>query len=108
MSRVHQMLKPNVKTTALVMLVLAMLAVILSSCAAAFPEKEQIASLSGEEATKVLKDRTEKEISDHWGEPDGMLSGFYGDIYVYNDRQIVIYYDGDSRVTDVLVSDTQD
>ena len=108
MNRVHQVRKPNVKKGIIAIFALAMLAVILSSCAAAFPEKEQIAALSGEEATKVLKDRPEREISDHWGEPDGMLSGFYGDIYVYNDKQIVIYYDGDSRVTDVLVSDTQD
>ena len=39
--------------------------------------------------------KTEQEINDNWGEPDSMLSGFYGDIYVYEERQIVIYYDGD-------------
>ena len=87
------------------LIVSAMIVMILSSCAASFPKKESIVALSGEEATEVLKDKTQKEIDDHWGKPDGVLSGFYGDIYEYNDKQIVIYYDGDSKVTDVLVFD---
>ncbi len=96
------------KKGAIVLLVLLMIAVILSSCAASFPKKESIVTLSSEEATKALKDRTEKEINDHWGKPDGMLSGFYGDIYDYNEKHIVIYYDPVSKaVTDVLVSDKQ-
>ncbi len=82
-----------------------MLAVILSACTAAFPKKESVLTLSKEEATRVLKDKTQKEIIDHWGEPDGMLSGFYGDIYEYDDKLIVIYYDADRKVTDILVSD---
>ncbi|MBR5410930.1 MAG: hypothetical protein IK104_09680 [Clostridia bacterium] len=90
-----------------VILVLLMTAVILFSCAASFPKKEDIITLSSEEATKALKDKTEKEINDNWGEPDGMLSGFYGDIYDYNGKRIVIYYDADSKVTDVLISDKQ-
>ncbi|MBQ7668524.1 MAG: hypothetical protein IJS47_04290 [Clostridia bacterium] len=64
--------------------------------------------MSREEATEALKDKTEKEINNNWGKPDGMLSGFYGDIYVFNDKQIVIYYDSDSKVTDVVVFDKQD
>ena len=63
--------------------------------------------LSREEATEALKDKTRKEINNNWGKPDDILSGFYGDIYIYNDKQIVIYYDGDSNVKDVLVSDKQ-
>ena len=85
-------------------LVILMAAVVLSSCAATFPKKESIVTLLSEEATKVLKDKTKKEINDNWGKPDGMLSGFYGDLYDYNDKRIVIYYDADSKVTDVLVS----
>ncbi len=61
--------------------------------------------VSGEEATAILKGRTQKEMTGHWGEPDGVLSGFYGDIYICSDKQIVIYYDAGSKVTDVLVSD---
>ncbi|MBQ7624158.1 MAG: hypothetical protein IJS65_02645 [Clostridia bacterium] len=93
------------KNKAIVLLVFLMIVVILSSCAASFPKKESIVTLSSEQATKVLKDKTEKEINDNWGKPDGMLSGFYGNIYDYNDKSIVIYYDTDSIVTNVLVSD---
>ena len=95
------------KKGAMILLVLWMIIGILSSCAGSFPKKESIATRSSEEATKVLKDKTEKEINENWGNPDGMLSGFYGDIYEYNDKRIVIYYDTDSKVTDVLVSDKQ-
>lgn len=88
--------------------VFMMIVVILSSCATSFPKKESIVMMSREEATEALKDKTEKEINNNWGKPDGMLSGFYGDIYVFNDKQIVIYYDSDSKVTDVVVFDKQD
>ena len=98
---------PNMKNRALALLVLVMTAVIFCSCAATFPKKENIATLSSDEATKVLKGKTEKEINDNWGEPDGILSGFYGDIYDYNNKSIVIYYTADSKVSDVLVTDKQ-
>ena len=84
-----------------------MAVVILVSCSASFPKKESVVTLSSEEATKALKGKTEKEINDNWGEPEGMLSGFYGDIYEYNGKLIVIYYDAGSKVTDVLISDKQ-
>ena len=90
------------------MLALVMAAAVLASCAAAFPKKESVAAMSGEEATKALKGRTAKEITENWGEPDDMPSGFYGDIYIYGGRSIVIYYDADSKVTDVLISDVRD
>ena len=95
------------KYKATLLLVILMLTVILSSCIFAFPQIERIAALSAEEATKALKGITETEIRENWGEPDGMLSGFYGDIYECNGKSIVIYYDADSTVTDVLISDVQ-
>ncbi|MBR4910829.1 MAG: hypothetical protein IKZ47_05875 [Clostridia bacterium] len=93
------------KKSVIVLLILLGIAVLFSSCAAAFPKKEKIAALSSEEATKALKDKTAKDLNDNWGKPDGMLSGFYGDIYECNGKDIVIYYDADNKVTDVLVSD---
>ena len=63
--------------------------------------------LTDERATNALKGKTEKEINENWGEPDRQLSGFYGDIYDYNDKQIVIYYNDDSIVTDVSILDQQ-
>ena len=98
----------DVKNKTLLLLLILALAFMLSSCAGAFPKKEKIAALSAEEAAKALKGRTEQEIRNNWGLPDGMLSGFYGDIYEYNGKTIVIYYDADNRVTDVLISDAGD
>ena len=95
----------EMKYKATLLLVILMLTVILSSCIVAFPKIERIAALSAEEATKALKGITETEIRENWGEPDGMLSGFYGDIYECNGKSIVIYYDADSTVTDVLISE---
>lgn len=90
-----------------VLLTLLMAVVMLSSCTTSFPKKESVAVLSNEEAAKVLKDKTRKDIIDRWGNPDGELSGIYGDIYEYNSKLIVIYYDSDSIVTNVLISDKQ-
>ncbi len=88
-------------------MVLVMTSVFLSSCAASISSKESVAALTSEEATKLLKDKTEEEIHHKWGEPDGMLSGFYGDIYIYNEKIVVIYYDNSSMVSEVVVSDNQ-
>ena len=90
-----------------IVLALVIMTVLLSSCMASFPTKERVAAQTREEATELLKNKTAKEIYDNWGEPDGTLSGFYGDIYICNDKNIVIYYDADSKVTDVLVDDKQ-
>ena len=50
----------------------------------------------------------EKEIHDNWGVPDSCFSGLYGDIYLYNEKCIGIYYDYDSKViTNVVVFDKQ-
>ena len=93
------MRKRSLKRALLVTLVLLLLA----GCSSAFPSIKQISSLTDEEAENLLMGKTEQEIIDNWGEPDSMLSGFYGDIYVYEERQIVIYYGGDSKVVNVRI-----
>lgn len=96
------------KKSALFVLALLIIAVLLSSCAASFPSKEKAVSLTADgEAAEFLKDKTEKDIHDNRGAPDEMFSGFYGDIYFYNNKCIGIYYDSDSRVTEVVVFDRQ-
>lgn len=47
-----------------------------------------------------------KDLINAWGEPDGTLSGFWGDIWNLDEdgnRVIVIYYDNDGYVKDILV-----
>lgn len=88
-----------------VLIILALL--LLSACSSSFPSKKQISALTNEEAEKLLTGKTAQEIKKNWGEPDSMLSGFYGDIYVYEEKLIVIYYDGDSKVINVRIGDKQ-
>ena len=95
------------RKSTLVQAVSVIAVMMLSSCTASLPKKENIVTLTNEQAANALKGKTEKEINDKWGEPDGMLSGFYGDIYVYNGKQIVIYYDAEGKVTDIRISDKE-
>ena len=57
-----------------------------------------------EEFTQALAGRDREDIVDAWGEPNSMLSGFYGDIWQAGEELIVVvYYDRDSNmVTDVI------
>lgn len=87
----------------IMVLALLLIGITLASCTGSFPTKEKVASLTDEEATGLLKGKTEQEIHKEWGTPDGMFSGFYGDIYTCNDKNIGIYYDADSKVTDVRI-----
>ena len=88
------------------LLALTMITVLLSSCAASFPAIEKAVSLTSGQAEDLLKGKTETEIRRNWGEPDSHLSGFYGDIYVHDHKQIVIYYDPATRqVSDVIIED---
>ena len=93
------------KKSALIVLALVIVTVLFSSCTASFPTKEQIVTLTSEEATKILRNKTAKEIHDSWGEPDRTFFSFYGDTYMCNVKSIVIYYDADDIVTDVLVDE---
>ena len=61
-------------------------------------------TLTDEEAGKLLINKTQQEIHDHWGEPGSFFSGLYGDIYTSGDRCIGVYYNYDSKqVTDVTI-----
>lgn len=75
---------------------------------AAFPSREKIAAMTDQQAAEALAGTFREELQEAWGEPDGMLSGLYGDIYNGPDgKQIVVYYDArfDSgpRVQDVHI-----
>ena len=42
---------------------------------------------------------TREELIDDWGNPDGTLSGLYGDIWVITENEnIIVYYSADSIV----------
>ena len=100
------------KKVLLIIVYLFVMVIMLSSCKASFPSKEEIAGITSEEATKRLENKTAKEIQDNWGEPDGFFSGLYGDIYTYEDKYIGVYYvfydeSNESRIERVVIWDKE-
>ena len=83
---------------------------VLTGCSK-LPALEKVFTWSEAEANKKLFNVRREKILKAWGQPDSMLSGFYGDIYLNpgdTNRMIVIYYDGNTEtVTDVKFSDRQ-
>lgn len=98
MSRLFGRKDRRMKTKLLKLLVATtMIMLVTVSCAASFPAKEKVAAMTSEDATKALAGKTEQEVHDNWGEPDSFFSGFYGDIYICDDKCIGVYYDFDSK-----------
>jgi len=58
-----------------------------------FPAPEELAAMTEEAATKALAGTLREELLKVWGEPDGGLSGLYGDIYeAPGGRAVIVYY----------------
>lgn len=59
-----------------------------------------------EEIEEKLKGEYRDDILIFWGEPDGMLSGMWGDVWILDDekeRKIIIYYDSNGCVENVRI-----
>ena len=59
-----------------------------------------------EDIEDLMEDIPQKRIHAKWGNPDGHLSGFWGEIWFLNeekDGRITLYYDEDGKVDDVVV-----
>ncbi len=53
-----------------------------------------------------LSGRHEKELVAAWGKPDGMLSGFWGDVWYLDDhKEIIVYYDRDGAVENIRITE---
>lgn len=60
------------------------------------PTLEKLPGMGQEAAQSALLGRERREILAAWGNPDGMLSGFFGDIYgLESGAQVIVYYDTD-------------
>lgn len=58
------------------------------------PTRAEVAAMTDQAATKALAGASREALAEAWGEPDGMLSGLYGDIYeAPGDLHITVYYD---------------
>ena len=62
----------------------------------------------GQEAAEAaLLGRERQEILRAWGEPDGMLSGFFGDVYHLDGAsRVIVYYDTEPMNNGTAGSDT--
>lgn len=72
------------------------------------PSKELMVSYcqnQGEDyAAKQLQGYKSTQLADAWGEPDGHLSGFWGDIWETNNTyNLIVYYDSDGIAEHITV-----
>lgn len=71
------------------------------------PELEEITRFTQEQLNERLVGLPQEEIHDSWGNPDGHLSGFLGEIWTLDNEdniQIIIYYDNDGLVEHIKIN----
>ncbi len=59
-----------------------------------------------EEVLEDLSGQSHDSLRSAWGEPDGMLSGFWGDIWRLSEEsnwQMIVYYDGNGCVENIKI-----
>lgn len=55
-----------------------------------------------------LRGKSREDMIDAWGEPDGMLSGLWGELWHlsdYSNKEIILYYDEDGIIEDIKIAD---
>ncbi len=72
------------------------------------PELVEVREMTEEQAKNRLTGESRDNIIYSWGEPDGHLSGLWGDIWSLeekSDRHIILYYDEDSVVEKIKIDE---
>ena len=70
-------------------------------------EKSDILNYTQEQLEEKLIGLSDKDMYNSWGEPDGFLSGFWGDIWYLGDdasEQIILYYDENGIIENIRIS----
>lgn len=70
------------------------------------PGLEEIPSYTQAQLEEELSGLSNEEMHAAWGEPDGFLSGFWGDIWRFDeagDGQVILYYGAEGTVEDIVV-----
>ena len=71
------------------------------------PDRAAVSAMGQEAAEAALLGRERQEILRAWGEPDGMLSGFFGDVYHLDGAsRVIVYYDTEPMNNGTAGSDT--
>ena len=53
-----------------------------------------------------IKGVNNEKLHELWGTPNGMLSGFWGDIwYIGNNNRMIVYYDNNGNVINVIIDE---
>ena len=61
-----------------------------------------------EDILKELSGQSNERLTGAWGKPDGMLSGFWGDIWDLSGdsgRYIIVYYNSDGAVENIIIAE---
>ena len=69
---------------------------------------EKVNEFNQKELDKKLIGISREDILDAWGEPDGQLSGFWGEIWQLvseKSKHVIVYYDENGIVEHVMVKD---
>ncbi len=85
----------------------AVIAVYLCICSPAeIPTKEmaylQLDAKGEEFVLEQIKETSREQLIESWGEPDGMLSGFFGDVWKITENEcMIVYYSSESKVEQI-------
>ena len=72
------------------------------------PKLAEITDFTQEQLEEKLIGLSQEEIYRSWGEPDGHLSGFWGELWQLASKKgeyITVYYDENGIIENVLVKD---
>lgn len=90
----------------MILLLASLLFVIGCSSRSDIPGLEDIPSYTQAQLEKELFGLSFEEMHAAWGEPDGYLSGIWGDIWRFDeasDGQVILYYDAEGEVEDIII-----
>ena len=90
----------------MILFLASLLLVIGCSSRSDIPGLEDIPSYTQAQLEKELLGLSFEEMHAAWGEPDGFLYGFWGDIWRFDeasDGQVILYYDAEGEVEDIIV-----
>lgn len=69
---------------------------------------DEISNYSAPEIFEMVNGVYHENLAEKWGEPDGTLSGFWGDFWnIGNNKQIIVYYDSDGCVNNVKIDNIE-
>ncbi len=89
------------KWTCIVLLIFSIIGI--SSCA-----NEEVATNAPTSISEQVLGTHQEDVRRILGEPSGKLSGFTGDIYIFdNDTQMVFYYDDKMNVERLKITDSE-